>query len=77
MKVTLDGKYKYRKVEFCCSKMGDLVMKQFMQAYSHTDHYPIFYVLVTRLDGLEKIHEHMHITYCPFCGAKIRGDIEV
>ena len=74
MKVTLTGNYKYMKIEFCCEAMGDLVMNNFLQTYPHSDHHPIFYVLIARTDEDGKIYEHMDIKYCPYCGAKIEGN---
>jgi predicted SnoaL-like aldol condensation-catalyzing enzyme len=76
MKVVFCKNYDYKRVEFCCGEMGDLVMNQYLQSYPHSDHYPIFYLQTYRVDRGEKMFEHTTVKYCPFCGAKIIGTYE-
>lgn len=75
MKITFSGNYKYKKVEFCCDEMGDLVMDQFIQNYAHSDHYSVFYLQAYKDSDGTRIFGHVTIRHCPFCGAKLTEEV--
>lgn len=74
MKITMTTNYGYKKIEFCCNGLAELILDGSVAPYPHSDHIPRFHT--NAICRNEKLIHHVYVDYCPMCGAKVTGEIE-